>query len=357
MNCDEDNRHKKFEFGYFLIAILNAIIIIGVALYSSIWSIRYKGHPLIIELNWKRFLVLTVILIALSITLFVIAKNNEFLVANSIIRYAGLVISLFFVFICFDEIFYLRRQLRKPVYKIVRICDIISGFLTLVLLIISIFVENWILNNVLAVFICVGAIKLLKFLSLRQGLFSFMISVLSSTILAIILHFLLPERSYNDYASEISSPIFITLPDLINNLYKKCSWLPVLDVIVPGVLLSFLRKYDENFNTGWGGVYTIVGNLSFILSTTIWILIEALYPFSIPFSLITYTLLFLSILLVSFRRNELKTLWDGRFYKEEELSDSFLQEKERLSFGKMIDKNIIDDIKGRPSSISDDGQQ
>ena len=192
MNCDDDNRHKKFEFGYFLIAVLNAIIIIGVALYSRIWSIRYNGHPLTIELNWKRFLVLTIILIALSIALFVFAKNNEFLAANSIIQYVGLFLSLFFVFICFDEIFYLRRQFKKPIYKRVRICDVISFVLTLTLMIISLFVENWILYNALAIFICVGAIKLLKFLSLKQAFFSFLISVLSSTILAIILHFLLP---------------------------------------------------------------------------------------------------------------------------------------------------------------------
>jgi hypothetical protein len=44
-----------------------------------------------------------------------------------------------------------------------------------------------------------------------------------------------------------------------------------VDIIVPGVLLSFLRTYDENFNTGWGGVYTIWGNLSFLIATLFWI--------------------------------------------------------------------------------------
>lgn len=160
----------------------------------------------------------------------------------------------------------------------------------------------------LAICICVAGIKLLRFTSLKQALYSFIISVLSTTIISIILHYILP-RSYNDYASELSSPLFITLPDLINNLFKKCSWLPVIDVIVPGVLLSYLRKYDENFHTGLGGVYTVVGNLAFILSTGLWIILEALYPFSIPFSLITYSFLFVAIILTSFKRNELKTLW------------------------------------------------
>jgi hypothetical protein len=57
------------------------------------------------------------------------------------------------------------------------------------------------------------------------------------------LHFVL-ERSHNDYVSDFSTPLFIQIPDLINNLYKKCSWLPIIDVIIPGVLLSYLRTFD-----------------------------------------------------------------------------------------------------------------
>ncbi len=82
------------------------------------------------------------------------------------------------------------------------------------------------------------------FKSLKQAYLSMLISVVSVSMISSILHFLLRRRSYNDYASELSSPLFIQVPDMINNLYKKCSWLPVIDVVVPGVCLSFLRNYD-----------------------------------------------------------------------------------------------------------------
>lgn len=71
----------------------------------------------------------------------------------------------------------------------------------------------------------------------------------------------------------MSSPLFIQIPDMIDELYKKCSWLPVLDVIIPGVFLSLLRTYDENYNTGWGGVYTLIGNLFFVASTVLWVMV------------------------------------------------------------------------------------
>jgi len=69
------------------------------------------------------------------------------------------------------------------------------------------------------------------------------IMVATVTSIAIALHSLLP-LSYNDYATELSSPLFFQVPDLINNLFKKCSWLPIIDVILPGITLSYLRLYD-----------------------------------------------------------------------------------------------------------------
>ena len=137
---------------------------------------------------------------------------------------------------------------------------------------------------------------------MKQAYLSMAISVIFVTIISGISHFIL-DRSYNDYASELSSPLFIALPDMVYQLYKKCSWLPVIDVIIPGVFLSFLRTYDENYNTGWGGVYTVIGNMSFIISTMLWIALEAVYPYSVPFSLVTYSCLALAIFLMSYKRN------------------------------------------------------
>ena len=93
------------------------------------------------------------------------------------------------------------------------------------------------------------------------------------------------------------------LPDLVDNLYKKCSWLPVVDIIIPGVMLSYLRLFDKNRSSKWGGVYTVWGNITFVLATIIWVLLEAFYPFSVPFSLVTYSLLMLVIFLLAYTRN------------------------------------------------------
>ena len=118
------------------------------------------------------------------------------------------------------------------------------------------------------------------------------------------------------------------MPDLVNNLYKQCSWLPVVDVIIPGSVLSYLRLYDENRSSRYGGVYTIWGNLTFISSTILWVGIEALYPFSVPFCLVTYSCLMLVVFLFAWRRNEVGTLFRGNFMQDTSvIEESRLEEK------------------------------
>lgn len=146
------------------------------------------------------------------------------------------------------------------------------------------------------------------------------------TILTIVLHYIL-TISYNDYAGELSSPLFLQVPDLVYNLFKKCSWLPILDVILPGVTLSYLRVHDSNKSSKWGGIYTVSGNLSFILATIMWIVIEFVYPYSVPFSLVSYPILMVTIFVISWRRAEWETLFGGKFFKEDIVDFNILEER------------------------------
>jgi hypothetical protein len=53
LDCDESERHKKFEIGYIVIAALDSIIILGVALHSRVWSYTFRGTELGIIMTWK----------------------------------------------------------------------------------------------------------------------------------------------------------------------------------------------------------------------------------------------------------------------------------------------------------------
>lgn len=81
----------------------------------------------------------------------------------------------------------------------IRVCDLISIALTVITTVTAFFIESWVYYYFIAGCICVGSIKLFHFSSLKQAFSSMIIMVTNTTILAIILHFLLP-LSYNDYA-------------------------------------------------------------------------------------------------------------------------------------------------------------
>lgn len=118
--------------------------------------------------------------------------------------YLGLSIGLFFTFICADEMLFLVSSFKKQI-KIsgkgyLRICDIVSALVAMLVFGLSILFPNWIMMNIVAICICVGSIKLLQFSSMKQAILSMVISTFFVTVSASVMHWLL-ERSYNDYAN------------------------------------------------------------------------------------------------------------------------------------------------------------
>lgn len=67
------------------------------------------------------------------------------------------------------------------------------------------------------------------------------------TVAAVVYHYASPDQSYNDvFGRDIVSPILMQFPSLTESLYKKCSWVPVTEIIFPGITISYLRRYQSN---------------------------------------------------------------------------------------------------------------
>lgn len=180
---------------------------------------------------------------------------------------------------------------------------VISVIISFALFVVGLYSNNWLYYNFLCCCISVGAIKMFRFRSLRNATFTLLIVVLTILLLTIWSSYVL-TRSMNDYASELSSPLVLEVPDLVNNLYKKCSWLSVFDLVLPGAILAYLRDYDENYHPGWRGVYTTISIVSYGASCFCWVIIEALIEFNIPFCIVCYPLFIGSIIISSLQRNE-----------------------------------------------------
>ncbi len=104
---------------------------------SHIWSITWKGLPLRLELKWIPFAVFNVVSVVLFIGLYVFAVN-DFSSAFLTLRYVGVGVAAVFIFICFNECFYLVKRLRIQAWKWVRWCDAASLLCTIILTTLSV---------------------------------------------------------------------------------------------------------------------------------------------------------------------------------------------------------------------------
>lgn len=199
---------------------------------------------------------------------------------NGFLRYFGLLISFAFCVICWKEVLYQWPKLTKSIpycqhtlsiypYFTVHMSTVWSFIFSFIFFLFGIWSQNWLYYNFLSACSCIGAIKLFRFRTLRNALITMTIVTITMLILLIWSHVLL-VRSYNDYTSDLSTPLFIEVPDLVNNLYRKCSWIFILDVVLPGTVLAFLREYDENFHDGWKGVYTYTSIAAYAASMIMW---------------------------------------------------------------------------------------
>ena len=118
--------------------------------------------------------------------------------------------------------------------------------------------------------------------------------------------------SYNDlFGASVSSPLVMQISILSYSLYQKCSWLPVTEIILPGITIAYLRRYDYSRDSK---LYFVFGNVLFVVSTFLWILIQSFTVHSLPFALITYPALFIPIIILAYKRDELMILMNGKFY-------------------------------------------
>ncbi len=67
--------------------------------------------------------------------------------------------------------------------------------------------------------------------------------LLIEVVVALIIHYVV-KQSYNSILlNDFNNPMFLQLPTITKNLNQQCAWIPVTEVIFPGMVLSYLRRY------------------------------------------------------------------------------------------------------------------
>lgn len=101
------------------------------------------------------------------------------------------------------------------------------------------------------------------------------------------------------------------MPTINPVLQQKCSWMPVSAIMYPGVLISYLRRFDTSRNTN---IYLITSGILFAMGSLTWMLSSVISSVPLPFGLIAEPAMIGLVCLFAYNRKEISTLWTGKFY-------------------------------------------
>lgn len=132
--------------------------------------------------------------------------------------------------------------------------------------------------------------------------------------MGVVVHYVL-KLSYNNYIINLfQNPLMLVMPSITPELYRRCAWLPLTAALFPGLVLSYLRRFDKTRGTY---VYFLIGLASFYFGSLCWMIVDLETVHSLPFAIISEPITIIIVALQAFRRNEFKTLWRGSFHDEE----------------------------------------
>lgn len=93
-----------------------------------------------------------------------------------------------------------------------------------------------------------------------------------------------------------------------------------------------------------------MANTAFCISTIIWIFAEAVYAHTLPFALITYPGLFITVILLGIYMNDLKVIWSGRFEDPEFLNnENYQQLLKKTNTSQILGEEDLEGLKYRSS--------
>jgi hypothetical protein len=109
--------------------------------------------------------------------------------------------------------------------------------------------RNWLIGNIIAIAISIITIRIFKFTS-----FKFLSAVYVFTSIYEYLWVYYRSNYYDENYKLTNStpqdlPVRIVCPELISSPFSACNYLPIADVILPGLLLMYARKFEEDKNS------------------------------------------------------------------------------------------------------------
>ncbi|KAM3147702.1 Signal peptide peptidase-like 3 [Paramecium bursaria] len=216
-------------------------------------------------------------------------------------------------------------KLKYKLFWIIRVCDILSLSIIITLVVLyTVLNKQWYFSCIFAFLMMGASLKLFKFTSLRSASFLLVLCIIFDLLFYLFIN-LERYQSFNAYILIVANyPFLVEFPLFQYSYLRTCCWLSILDLILPGMVIAYLNRFDRNRNSN---VYTMISILGLFFGTLTWILVQAAVTnIQFPQSIFVFPYLVGGVLIWAQKQGDLNVLWEGTFY-DKFLYDPFYEEK------------------------------
>ena len=190
------------------------------------------------------------------------------------------------------------------------------------------FIYKRYISNIISILIMGSLMKIFMFKNMKNATLFLFICCLTDIINALGRHYT-RDMSY-DYIiiSYLNSSFLFEAISFNSKLYKKCSWMPLMDFVLIGLFISYMIRVDKSdFRGRKSYVYVVISYLSLVISSTIWIVTTTFTTHTFPYSIFSYTFMIAFTYSLAYKRGESKLIWKGEFYDNELAESRIIQEQ------------------------------
>lgn len=309
--CNRKKSNPGFDYSLLILAGISLLILgISSRLNSSVY---FKNDNEKYALS-SYFIVLYFLVCSISILLIYYFWNIAIIVFIVIFGILSLV-SIFVILLEFME--FLPKFLKCKLgfscsgLKNISIGSVIMAAGSMAIVLCWAFFRNFILDDICAYSIVIFTVKVIRVNSIKMATVWIILIMLFELMWGFLFVYPLENSYQTFFSSEFCLPMRIIIPTFKDFLHLKCSWLPISSIIFPGLTLQYLHKYDKSKNIH---IYFRTGIFFSIIGAAIWIIVLSFSKESIPWSFFSFPLIIISILVLSYLRNEHTELWEGSFF-------------------------------------------
>ena len=190
------------------------------------------------------------------------------------------------------------------------------------------FIYKRYISNIIFILIMGSLMKIFIFKNMKNATLFLFICCLTDIINALSSHYTRKMSYDNIIISYFNSPFLFEAISFNSKLYKKCSWMPLMDFVFIGLFISYMIRVDKSdFRGRKSYVYVVISYLSLVISSTIWIVTTNFTTHTFPYSIFSYTFMVAFTYSLAYKRGESKLIWKGEFYDNELVESRIIQEQ------------------------------